>query len=130
MLVPRPETEVVVTVALAQLDRICALPPGPWVLVVDLGTGSGVIALSLVVERPSLRVIGVDRDAAALEVAAINLAAIAAEPAAREHKKFQLEVIPILLQLKRQVYYLVLTIELMMRLVFLQELTIIIFYLG
>ena len=83
VLVPRPETEVVVTLALSQLDRIRALPTGPEVLVVDLGTGSGVIALSLAVERPWVRVIAVDRDAAALEVASINLAAIAAEPAAR-----------------------------------------------
>ena len=82
-LVPRPETEVVVTLALSELDRLCPLASGPEVLVVDLGTGSGVIALSLAVERPCVRVIAVDRDAAALEVATINLAAVAAEAAAR-----------------------------------------------
>ena len=97
VLIPRPETEVVVSVALAALDRICALQPGPLALVpgaklqpedvevlaVDLGTGSGVIALSLAVERDSLSVIGTDLDAGALEVAVTNLARIPAGAAAR-----------------------------------------------
>jgi release factor glutamine methyltransferase len=90
VLIPRPETEVVVAVALSQLDRLCAQQPGEDVsalgaemLVVDLGTGSGVIALSLVAERPSVRVIATDRDPAALEVASGNLSAVAATAAAR-----------------------------------------------
>ena len=90
VLIPRPETEVVVAVALSQLDRLCAQQPGEGVpalgaemLVVDLGTGSGVIALSLVAERPSVRVIATDRDPAALEVASVNLSAVAATAAAR-----------------------------------------------
>ena len=57
VLVPRPETEVVVSLALSQLDRLSALHTGPELLAVDLGTGSGVIALSLVVERHAVRVI-------------------------------------------------------------------------
>jgi release factor glutamine methyltransferase len=83
VLVPRPETEVVVTVALSEIDRLCTLQSGPEVLVVDLGTGSGVIALSLAMERAAVRVIATDRDPAALEVAAVNLSGITTEAAAR-----------------------------------------------
>lgn len=97
VLIPRPETEVVVSVALSALDRRRAPQPGPHarmpagqvqpagadLLAVDLGTGSGVIALSLAVERDALAVIGTDRDAAALEVAATNLARIPVAAAAR-----------------------------------------------
>jgi release factor glutamine methyltransferase len=50
-LVPRPETEQVVDVALAELRRPGSSPPrSEPPAVVDLGTGSGVIALSLAVE--------------------------------------------------------------------------------
>lgn len=83
VLVPRPETELVVEVALSELDRLCALRPSAEVLAVDLGTGSGVIALSLVVERAAVRVIATDCDPAGLEVASVNLSRIPAEAAAR-----------------------------------------------
>jgi len=97
VLVPRPETEVVVAVALSTLERLCSPPPGPGapgpgtevppggtdLLLVDLGTGSGVIALSLAAERGGVRVIATDRDPAALEVAAVNLAQLPVEAAAR-----------------------------------------------
>lgn len=69
-LVPRPETEEVVEAALAQLDRIAARGIAPTVL--DLGTGSGCIALSVARERPGTRVLAVDVSAAALEVAREN----------------------------------------------------------
>jgi release factor glutamine methyltransferase len=65
VLIPRPETEVVVEAVLAEHARV----GGP---VVDLGTGSGAIALSVVVERPGTEVWGVDRSAAALAVARAN----------------------------------------------------------
>lgn len=95
VLVPRPETEVVVTFALSEVDRLRALQPeaplpgaqvqqvGAELLVVDLGTGSGVIALSLAAERDAVRVVGTDRDPAALEVATANLSRIPVEAAAR-----------------------------------------------
>jgi len=65
VLIPRPETEVVVDAVLAEHARV----GGP---VVDLGTGSGAIALSVVVERPGTEVWGVERSPGALAVARAN----------------------------------------------------------
>ncbi len=67
-LIPRPETEVVVEEALRELDRIDTRPRRA----VDVGTGSGCIAISLACQRPDLRVVGLDISAAALEVARAN----------------------------------------------------------
>jgi release factor glutamine methyltransferase len=69
VLVPRPETELLVEAALSRL-------PGGTVRVLDLGTGSGAIALALKNERPELAVFGVDCEQAALVVAAENAAAL------------------------------------------------------
>jgi release factor glutamine methyltransferase len=77
VLIPRPETEAVVEVA---LEALKGLPPGPTV--VDLGTGSGAIALSIAVESPEARVWATDRSAEALAVARANLAG-AGRPATR-----------------------------------------------
>jgi release factor glutamine methyltransferase len=70
VLIPRPETEIVVDHALGVIDALGAR------LAVDLGTGSGVIALALAVERPRLSVWGTDASDAALDVARANLAGI------------------------------------------------------
>jgi release factor glutamine methyltransferase len=70
VLVPRPETELVVEAALA------ALPEGGAAL--DLCTGSGAIALSLALERPSARVLATDLSPEALAVARENAAALGA----------------------------------------------------
>jgi release factor glutamine methyltransferase len=70
VLIPRPETEVVVEHALDVIDTLGAR------LAVDLGTGSGVIAMSLAVERPKLAVWGTDASEGALDVARANLAGI------------------------------------------------------
>lgn len=79
VLIPRPETEEVVGVALGELDRLVAqrdAPAGRRPVVVDLGTGSGAIGLSVAVERPGTEVVATDRSADALAVAAANLAGI------------------------------------------------------
>lgn len=70
VLIPRPETESVVDFALAELDR-CGGRVRPT-QVLDLGTGSGAIALSVAVERPRTEVWAVDISGDALEVARAN----------------------------------------------------------
>jgi len=74
VLIPRPETELLVEQALG-LVRQGMLPPDPRVL--DLGTGSGAIAVTLAVHLPAAHVVATDLSAAALAVAAEN---------ARRHK--------------------------------------------
>ena len=74
VLIPRPETEQVVEVALAELDRRRASGGRP--VVVDLGTGSGAIALSVAAERPGVDVWATDASPDALAVAAANLAGL------------------------------------------------------
>jgi release factor glutamine methyltransferase len=68
VLIPRPETELLVELALAQLplDTPCR--------VLDLGTGSGAIALTLARLRPLAEVVAVDLSAEALQIAADNAA--------------------------------------------------------
>jgi len=83
VLVPRPETEVVVGLALAELDKLCRLRSDQAAVAVDLGTGSGVIALSIACERSRARVVATDRDLGALEVAASNLSCVGPETATR-----------------------------------------------
>ena len=67
VLVPRPETEVVVERCLARIARLAE----PRVL--DVGTGSGAIALAIADEHPGAHVTGVDASPAALEVAGANV---------------------------------------------------------
>jgi release factor glutamine methyltransferase len=67
-LVPRPETEVVVERCLALLQRTAE----PRVL--DVGTGSGAIALAIADEHPGARIVAVDRSDGALALARENLA--------------------------------------------------------
>lgn len=59
---PRPETETLVEAALAE----------PFAAVLDLGTGSGAILISVLAERPGARGTGTDISAAALAVAQEN----------------------------------------------------------
>ena len=65
-LIPRPETERLVELALERL------PPERPLRVADLGTGSGAIALALASERPQAQVLATDMSADALAVAAAN----------------------------------------------------------
>lgn len=66
VLIPRPETELLVDLALERLA------PGTPAQVLDLGTGSGAIAIAIAQARPAARVFAVDRSAAALAVARAN----------------------------------------------------------
>ncbi len=70
VLTPRPETEMLVDVALE------FLPPEKPALVLDLGVGSGAILLSILSERPDVVGVGVDVSDAALTVARANAAAL------------------------------------------------------
>jgi release factor glutamine methyltransferase len=66
VLIPRPETETLVDLALARLPADCEAA------VLDLGTGSGAIALALAHERPRAKVLATDVSAEALAVARAN----------------------------------------------------------
>lgn len=66
---PRPETETLIAEALAQ----------PFHRVLDLGTGSGAIVLTLLAERPGARGLGTDLSADALAVARQNAEALGVE---------------------------------------------------
>ena len=65
-LIPRPETELLVDLALQRI------PQHGMCRVLDLGTGSGAIALSIAHARPDAEVVAVDASPAALEVAQLN----------------------------------------------------------
>jgi len=68
VLIPRPETETLVEQALLRV--------GSHGRCLDLGTGSGAIAITLACERPGLTVTATDTSAAALAVARSNAAAL------------------------------------------------------
>lgn len=70
VLIPRPDTELLVELALARL------PTDQPVDVLDLGTGSGCIAITLALERPHARVTAVDRSDEALAIAQRNADAL------------------------------------------------------
>jgi len=65
VLIPRPETEHVVEEALAT-----PLPERPWIL--DVGTGSGILPVTLALEIPGARTVGTDVSPGALAVARGN----------------------------------------------------------
>ena len=65
-LIPRPETELLVEQALARI------PENATWTILDLGTGSGAIALAIACERPHCRLIATDRSLTALSIARKN----------------------------------------------------------
>lgn len=73
VLIPRPETETLVEAALGAL-RGMRSRNGSGLRVLDVGTGSGAIAVALAVELPCVTVVATDLTAAALEVAPRNAA--------------------------------------------------------
>lgn len=74
VLIPRPETELLIETALARLRHLGAPSPA----VVDVGTGSGCIAITLALEWPGLKICATDRSTVALDVARRNAAALEA----------------------------------------------------
>lgn len=77
VLTPRPDTETVVHAA------VIALPEGAPTRVLDLGTGSGVILLSILHARPMAEGVGVDASEAALAIARENAMALGLDARAR-----------------------------------------------
>jgi release factor glutamine methyltransferase len=67
-LIPRPETELLVEACLE------GSPPSDQALALELGTGSGIIAISLLAERPALRMVAVELSAEAAALARENAA--------------------------------------------------------
>ncbi|MEN6441806.1 MAG: peptide chain release factor N(5)-glutamine methyltransferase [Syntrophobacter sp.] len=65
VLIPRPETEIIV-------EKVLELAADRSMLVLDIGTGSGAIAVTLAHESPRMSLIASDRSLAALEVARRN----------------------------------------------------------
>ena len=70
-LIPRPETEVLVEVALEKLPE----PEGD-LRVADIGTGTGAVAFALAGERPDIRILATDNSEEALELAGENAEAL------------------------------------------------------
>lgn len=68
VLIPRPETETLIDAALRRLPRPNSI--------LDLGTGSGAIAITLACERPEIAVAATDTSEAALGIARANAAAL------------------------------------------------------
>jgi release factor glutamine methyltransferase len=66
VLVPRPETELLVELALAELLL------APDAIVIDVGTGSGAVAVSIAAEAPGSRVIATEVSPDAMTIARIN----------------------------------------------------------
>ena len=72
VLIPRPETELLIDIVVAfinQSPQAARLQQGTWV---DLGTGSGAIALGLAVALPQAQIVAVDVSDAALAIARHN----------------------------------------------------------
>ena len=69
MLIPRPETELLIDLAVEAVKSSCVNPKSDWV---DLGTGSGAIAIGLACALTNARVYAVDCSSEALAVARLN----------------------------------------------------------
>jgi release factor glutamine methyltransferase len=77
VLIPRPETEELVYGTLKRLDKL--FPAVDHAELVDVGTGSGAISVTLKLEKPGLQVTAIDLSEDALEVARKNASQLGAE---------------------------------------------------
>ncbi|MCS6942593.1 MAG: peptide chain release factor N(5)-glutamine methyltransferase [Geminocystis sp.] len=69
VLIPRPETELIIDLALEKTEEYPHLRQGKWL---DLGTGSGAIAVALAQVFPNAEIVAVDRSEKALNIAKQN----------------------------------------------------------
>ncbi|MCM3741469.1 peptide chain release factor N(5)-glutamine methyltransferase [Oceanobacillus luteolus] len=74
VLIPRPETEELVQHVIQAVDKV----PNQNLRLVDVGTGSGVIAITLALELPNVEVLATDISPEALQVAKANAASLQA----------------------------------------------------
>ena len=79
VLIPRPETELLVDLGLDELQQILNNEIGlneseRSLTMIDLGTGSGAIALAIAASQPKVRVVATDASQAALDIAQQNAA--------------------------------------------------------
>ncbi|MGX5833639.1 peptide chain release factor N(5)-glutamine methyltransferase [Aeromonas piscicola] len=88
-LIPRPDTEVLVEQALARLPPRPASPDQAPCALLDLGTGTGAIALALKSERPDADVWAVDRMPEAAALARANSAALGLPITVRDGSWFE-----------------------------------------
>jgi len=84
VLVPRPESETMIDLALKVIgerleDRVNASPEDGPRAVVDVGTGSGALAITMKLEMPRVEVIGVDISSDCLKIAKRNAAELGAD---------------------------------------------------
>lgn len=70
VLIPRPETEILIDLMILATQTYPHLKTGDWV---DLGTGSGAIAIALAEAFPETTIHGVDQSLEALAIAEVNI---------------------------------------------------------
>ncbi len=86
VLIPRPETEHVIETVLERVRGGRAPSPAAWLRIVDVGTGSGCIALALAKELPNAEIHATEISPAALEIARANAARLLLEDRVQFHR--------------------------------------------
>ena len=94
VLIPRPETEELVRLVLSEARRLTAGDNVRPLKILDIGTGSGCIAITLSAELPNVEIFGTDVSNAALSVASGNADALNARVTFVEHDILR-EVLPL-----------------------------------